>query len=86
MPKKLTIADPIGLHARPASLIVTAASKFKSSVSITYMGRTANAKSIMNLMALGVKSGGQIELATAGEDAAQAEAAIVETMKKAKLI
>ena len=40
------VIDPVGLHARPATVAVNAASKFKSEVKIAYKGRTVNMKSI----------------------------------------
>lgn len=52
-----SIIDPIGLHARPASVVSTIASKFKSDVQIVLdkTGKVGNLKSIMNVMSLGVK-------------------------------
>ena len=43
----VTVVDPVGLHARPATVAVNAASKFKSEVKVSYKGRTVNMKSIM---------------------------------------
>ncbi|MFV8401083.1 HPr family phosphocarrier protein [Mycoplasma sp. 005V] len=70
------IIDPIGLHARPATLIVSTATKFKSDSKLIYNGREANLKSIMNIMALGVKHGAEITIKVSGEDEADAVKAI----------
>lgn len=85
--KKLSIKiiDPIGIHARPASAIVSVASKFESSVSFVMDGKTANAKSIINLMALGAKKDSEIEIFVEGKDEEEALAQIKEVLKKEKL-
>ncbi|MDR0545424.1 MAG: HPr family phosphocarrier protein [Mycoplasmataceae bacterium] len=69
---QLTITDPIGLHARPASKLTAEASKYKSDITITFNGRVANAKSLINIMSLNVKSGAIIELVVKGLDEEQA--------------
>lgn len=60
------IIDPIGLHARPATLIVSTASKFKSDAKLSSGGKEGNLKSIMNIMALGVKSGAEVTIKISG--------------------
>lgn len=84
--KKITIIDPIGIHARPASAIVNATSKFVSKIEFKYDGKIANAKSIINLMALGVKKDAEIEIIIDGSDEEQAINELVEVMEKEKLI
>ena len=80
------IIDPIGIHARPASVLVNVSSKFKSNVSFKSNDKIANAKSIINLMALGAKQGSKVEIIVEGDDEAEAIEQIKETMKKEKLI
>ena len=41
------VIDPVGLHARPATVAVNAASKFKSDVKVSVKERSVNMKSIM---------------------------------------
>ena len=48
----VSIIDPVGLHARPATVAVNAASKFKCEVTIAFKGREVNMKSIMGVMSL----------------------------------
>ncbi len=80
------IIDPIGLHARPASIVVSIASKFKSE-SYIYVGKNkANLKSIMNIMALGAKKGDEITVEVSGEDEKETISAIEKSMKENKLI
>ncbi|ADX97993.1 HPr family phosphocarrier protein [Mycoplasma suis] len=63
-----TIQDPVGIHARPASKLVQALSKFKSKIILEFDGKTANAKSIINLMSLGVTGGSKVTFKIEGED------------------
>ena len=80
------IIDPIGLHARPASKITNEASKYKSDIKIVMDGKSANAKSLINLMALGVKKNNKIEIQAKGLDEADAIAGIQKVLKSSKLI
>ena len=63
-----TITDSTGLHARPAGLLVKAASGFSSSVTIKKGEKSADAKKIFALMGLGVKFGETITAEISGED------------------
>lgn len=80
------ITDPVGLHARPASITVAAATKFQANVTISAKGKTGNLKSIMNVMALGVKQGDEITIEATGADADDAIKAIEAAMKTNNLI
>jgi phosphocarrier protein len=68
----LKIENKAGLHARPAALFAQKASAFKSNVSILKGGKTANAKSIISIMGLGVKFGESIVVKIDGADADEA--------------
>ena len=52
-----TITDELGIHARPAGLLVKLAAGFKSNIIISKDGKEANAKRIMALMSLGATKG-----------------------------
>ncbi|MDK2819899.1 MAG: HPr family phosphocarrier protein [Mycoplasmataceae bacterium] len=80
------IIDPVGLHARPASITVSVASKFKSDIKIISGGKSGNLKSIMNIMAIGVKGGQEIVIEATGDDEKEAIQAIQDEMKKNNLI
>jgi len=67
--KNLTIKSPNGLHARPAGVFAKKAAEFKSEITIKATKGSANAKSIMSLMALGLDQGADVVLAASGEDA-----------------
>lgn len=80
------IIDPIGIHARPASVIANTSNKFQSSVSFKNGDKTANAKSVINLMALSAKSGSSIEVIVEGADEQEAIDAVKAAMESEKLI
>ena len=81
-----TVIDPIGLHARPAAVVVKAANQFKSQVTLTCDGKEANLKSIMNVLALGVKCHKEITITAQGKDAGIVIAELEQLMKTEKII
>ena len=72
MEKDFIIANDKGLHARPATLLVSIASKFECDITVTYDGITVDLKSIMNILSLGLKRGSQITIRTDGIDEVEA--------------
>lgn len=79
--KTFTVIDEVGIHTRPASTLVQAASKFKAEVNMEYNGRTVNLKSLVSVMSLGVPQGAQIQIVAVGSDADKAIKGIEETLK-----
>lgn len=71
-----------GIHARPATLLVQAASKFGSDINLEYNGKSVNLKSIMGVMSLGVGQGSDVTITANGDDEKAAIDAIADTMKK----
>jgi len=65
-----------GLHVRPAALLAAALRPFVCDVSIIFRGRSANARSTVAMMALGVRCGDTIEVKAVGADGAGAIAAL----------
>jgi phosphocarrier protein len=67
----VTVASKVGLHARPASLLIKAAAAAGIPVTIGRVGETAvNAASMLSVLALGAKHGEEIEITvTDGEGA-----------------
>ncbi|WP_099974397.1 MULTISPECIES: phosphocarrier protein HPr [Lactobacillaceae] len=80
--KEYHVIAETGIHARPATMLVQAASKFSSDVNIEFDGKSVNLKSIMGVMSLGVGQGADITITAEGDDEADAIAAITETMTK----
>lgn len=62
------IADPLGLHARPAGLLVKLAAGFESAIVVTTSTGTADAKRIMALMRLGAQKGTLLTVTCSGSD------------------
>lgn len=77
-----TIKDAIGIHARPAGLIVNKAKEFESSFTITKDGRSADLKKLMSLMSLGVRCGDEITVTVEGPDEAHAASAMEQFFSK----
>ena len=73
------VRNEVGLHARPASIFVQCAGKFRSRITIRNIksgGQRVNAKSILHVLTLGVGQGDEIELLIDGEDEANAAATL----------
>ena len=70
------IADPLGLHASPAGLLVKLAGDFESAIVVTTSTGTADAKRIMALMRLGAKQGTLLTVTCSGPDEEAAAEAI----------
>ena len=63
-----TIKDELGIHARPAGLLVKEAAKYKSAVTLDSGVKKADAKRIMAVMSMGVKKGVEVTVTIEGED------------------
>ena len=70
--KKLKIINKLGLHARPASLIVQTAMQFKSVIKIEKDEFSIDAKSIMGIMMLAASQGTELTFKFEGEDEQEA--------------
>lgn len=76
--KVLILVNAVGLHARPASLFVQTAARFKAVVSVECNGRRADAKRILQILQLGAEHGAELHVHAEGDDAAEAVAALGE--------
>ena len=72
------VLNKIGLHARPASMLVNTAGKYESDITVIKGDRTATAKSIINLLALRIKQNDSITIRADGGDESEAVDALVE--------
>ena len=70
--REFHIIAETGIHARPATLLVQAASKFNSDINLEYNGKSVNLKSIMGVMSLGVGQGADVTITADGDDAKEA--------------
>lgn len=66
--KSFVITCPVGLHARPASILVSIAEKFKSDITIKYQEKVVPAKSLIGVMTLGAETGESLDISIAGDD------------------
>ncbi len=71
-----TITDALGIHARPAGILVKEAERFASSVTLEKDGKSADVKRLFSLMGMGVKAGESVSLKIEGPDENEAASAI----------
>jgi len=76
--KTFVIKNKLGLHARPAAMMVQTAAKFKSKIKIVKDEQEVDGKSIMGLMTLAACAGSNLKIVADGTDEKEA----VDTMGK----
>lgn len=82
MIKRMTkVSNRLGLHARPAALLVTTATKFESQFFISKDSIRVNGKSIMGVMMLAAEMGTELTLEVDGPDEIEAMAEIVKIIE-----
>ncbi len=69
--KELLVQNKMGIHARPAAMIVRVTNKFKSDVHVEKDDEQVNGKSIMGLMMLAAAKGSKVKFVATGPDAEQ---------------
>ena len=79
-----TITDPVGIHARPAGVLVKEIKKYTSTVTVKKGDKAVNALKLMALMGMGIKQGDTVTVEVEGADEATA-AAEIEAFFKANL-
>ena len=79
--QKVVIKNPTGLHLRPAGILCKTAMQYKSSITFTYRGNTANAKSVLSVLGACIKCGDEIEFICNGTDEEQALKALVDAVE-----
>ncbi|MBP8131101.1 MAG: HPr family phosphocarrier protein [Candidatus Hydrogenedentes bacterium] len=79
--KILRVTNQKGLHARPAQKLVRTILNYKCDTYITLNGYRVNAKSIMGVLTLAATQGTDLTVTCAGEDAAEAMAALEKLFK-----
>jgi phosphocarrier protein FPr len=82
---ELTVENDHGLHLRPAADFVRLAARYRSQIRVVNLtrggNRQANARSLLEVTALGVDRGHSIRLSAAGEDADEAVKALTELIR-----
>ncbi len=77
-----TIQDEMGIHARPAGMLVKEAKAFSSKVSLEAGGKTVAAGNILGVMSLGAKQGDTLTVTAEGADEDAAIAAMEKFLKE----
>jgi phosphoenolpyruvate-protein phosphotransferase len=72
-----------GLHARPAALLAQRAKSFGAQAILSAHGRSANARSVVAIMALGVRQGDELSIQASGADAADTVASLIAGIQEA---
>jgi phosphocarrier protein HPr len=80
--KTVIVNNPLGIHARPAALLVQMASKFQAKIFLSKADiRGVNGKSIMSVMMLAAEKGAEVIVNAEGEDADRAVEALAELLE-----
>lgn len=80
--KSCLVRNKMGLHARPAALIVQTANRFPCAVTLSKDGQNVNAKSIMGVLMLAAARGSTVVVRAEGDDAAACADAIADLFAK----
>jgi phosphotransferase system HPr (HPr) family protein len=82
MPERsVTVTHDVGLHARPAALFVKTASGFQSEIRVRHSDKTANAKSILEILTLDAGANAELIISAQGADAETALDALEAALK-----
>ena len=79
--KQFTVTDEQGIHARPASILVSTATKFKSDINLIHNEKNVNLKSILGVMSLGIGLGEEFKISANGIDEQDALNELEEALK-----
>ncbi len=82
--RTIVVALSQGLHARPAALLARRAKGVSASITLRAHGRAADARSVVGIMALGVRRGDQLLVQAAGAEASQAVAELLAALNEAE--
>ena len=78
-----TVTDPVGIHARPAGILAKTAKALDSTITITTAaGKSAEAKKLMAVMGLGVKTGETVTVSIEGGNEEVSAAAMEQFFKE----
>lgn len=80
--KELVVQNKMGIHARPAAMIVRVTNKFKAEVFVEKDEEQVNGKSIMGLMMLAAGMGSKIRITATGPGAPEAVAALLHLVER----
>lgn len=79
--RELAVTNPLGFHARPATLFARLAAQFDSEITVEKDGTTVSGKSLMGLLSLEAGQGTSIIVTAVGEDADESVERLEELVK-----
>ena len=79
--KTVTVANEVGLHARPATYLIQKANEYKCGLWIEEGERRVNAKSLLGVLSLGVVRGTEINIVGDGVDEREAVDELVQLVE-----
>ena len=82
---KTVVKCKVGVHARPASMLVKLSDEYRSKIEIEFKGKTIGINSIIGLLGLGVKCNDEIIVKADGEDEVDAVAAVIELLQQSEI-
>ncbi len=81
MEVKLKLLNEEGMHARPAGVLVKRVGQFQSKIELSYNGKSANAKSLLSIMSLGLTANAEFTVKAEGADAELALKSVAEIVQ-----
>ena len=79
---KFTVTDPLGMHARPAGILVKEARKFNSKITVWKGDKSCDMRKLLALMGMAVKQNDEITVQVEGDDEAACAEAIEKFLKE----
>lgn len=80
--KEIEVINKLGLHARPATMLVKTASSYKSKITIKKEELSVDAKSIMGVLILAAQKGSKLILEVDGPDEEEAMEAVADLFRR----
>jgi phosphocarrier protein len=78
---RYTITDELGIHARPAGILIREAQKYQSAITFSHGEKKAAGDKLFAIIKLGIKQGGILDVTAEGTDEQEAAAAIKTTLE-----
>lgn len=75
------IKDAVGIHARPAGMLVKEAKAFESKITLEANGKSAELTKLLAIMSLGVQCGAEVKVTAEGADEEMAISKLEEFFK-----
>lgn len=81
--EKIIIKGALGIHLRPAGMIASEGQKYHCKIELYHKERSVNGKSLLSILSLGVRKGGEVEIRCDGSDEEKALAAMIKVISEA---